>query len=187
MLWYSKQIGDLRNGKQHPFECPLYNIWDKTSNGLSHPNDLDSSECVATKTKSPDAHASGHTPKGPVADADRGISDACTRAASAAAHADEVSIKDTQSHSVSYWTTKSQPINTANQRRYIASDSKQPNSSRQSLATNSSSVPVSMSQKPTNSSSSSTGARVDADVFEGVTRKRNARYYISGISQRSTE
>lgn len=97
-----------------------------------------------------------------------------------------MSIKDTQTHGF-IWVYESQPINTANQRKYIASDSKQSNSSRQCQATNSSSSPVSISQKPTNLSSSSTGARVHADIFEGVTRKCNARYYISGISQSSTE
>lgn len=29
--------------------------------------------------------------------------------------------------------------------------------------------------------------QMDADIFEGVTRKCNARYFISGISQRSTK
>lgn len=179
-----KQIGDLRKNKQRtPSSTPrTISETNGTSNGPSCLNDLVSSVCVATKTISPDAHASGHAPKAPVPVTDRGIYDSCTRAASSIANVDEASTKDTQTHGVSYGSTKSQSLNIAIQRKYIASESKQPNYSKQCLANNSSSSPVSTSQKPTNPSSGSTGARVDADIFEGVTRKRNARYYISGIS-----
>lgn len=179
-----KQIGDLRKNKQRtPSSTPrTISETNGTSNGPSCLNDLVSSVCVATKTISPDAHASGHAPKAPVPVTDRGIYDSCTRAASSIANADEASTKDTQTHGVSYGSTKSQSLNIAIQRKYIASESKQPNYSKQCLANNSSSSPVSTSQKPTNPSSGSTGARVDVDIFEGVTRKRNARYYISGIS-----
>lgn len=50
---------------------------------------------MATKTTSPDAHASGHAPKVPVPVTYRGISDSCNRAVSSLAQADEASIKDT--------------------------------------------------------------------------------------------
>lgn len=99
---------------------------------------------MATKTTSPDAHASGHAPKVLVTVTDRGISASCTRAVSSLAQADEASIKDTQPHGVSYGCTKSQSINRANQRKYIASDSKQSNPSKQCLANNSSSSPFSI-------------------------------------------
>uniref|UniRef100_A0A8W8LUV6 Uncharacterized protein n=1 Tax=Magallana gigas TaxID=29159 RepID=A0A8W8LUV6_MAGGI len=76
----------------------------------------------------------------------------------------------------------SQTINISNDRPKNASEPKRLYFPRKGQVSDLKQAPASLTL-----TNNTTGATEDADIFEGVTRKRNARFYISGISPRSTQ
>lgn len=78
----------------------------------------------------------------------------------------------------------SQTINISNDRPKNASEPKRLYFPRKGQVSdlNSKQAPASLTL-----TNNTTCATEDADIFEGVTRRRNARFYISGISPRSTQ